>query len=497
MPTGCLRMLIPQPSGLAPSTAERAYMSGYDQIPWPCRVRLTAHELVVERAVTDSGRLNIPWRVAGHGEVICSTGTLMERERPYHLVVELARGKINQVRNQLAEWQGLGLVVTPEVERLLHEAIVQFTHAATQQHLPQKAAEKAQRALTIAHDAADALLDAYVEQALQFRHRQHARLPTLLGAPLNAAFLDAGLATQFSKAFNLAQLPMIWKDVETSEGNYQWDVFDRQIEWCQAQGMKVLAGPLLRVDDRSLPDWLCLWEGDLDSLMAFLSDYVETVVGRYRDRVDYWLCAARMNVGQALALSEEERLRLAVRALETTRRVDPKTPVLVRFDQPWAEYMGRTEYDLSPLHFADALVRAELRLAGIALELNLGYHSGGTFLRDRLELSRMLDLWSCLQIPLHVMLAVPSDESADPQARNKAEPLPGVYRSAWTPESQADWIREFLPLLLAKPNVHSVTWGQLTDGGPHELAHGGLVTSAGAMKPAFEALARLRKKHLH
>ena len=40
----------------------------------------------------------------------------MFRDRPYQLLAELARGKINQVRNQYADWQGGGLAANDEVE---------------------------------------------------------------------------------------------------------------------------------------------------------------------------------------------------------------------------------------------------------------------------------------------------------------------------------------------------------------------------------------------
>ena len=40
----------------------------------------------------------------------------------------------------------------------------------------------------------------------------------------------------------------------------------------------------------------------------------------------------------------------------------------------------------------------------------MGYEPGGSFFRDRLELSRLLDLWSYLGLPLQVILTVPSGE---------------------------------------------------------------------------------------
>ena len=91
-----------------------------------------------------------------------------------------------------------------------------------------------------------------------------------------------------------------------------------------------------------------------------------------------WQCAARLNTQEVFSLSEEQRLRLAVLAIEVTRQADPRAPVVLMLDQPWAEFMSENECDLSPLHFADALVRAEIGLSGIGLEINLGYWPGGS-----------------------------------------------------------------------------------------------------------------------
>src|SRR3569623_235153 len=81
MPLALMRMLIDRESGITPSSADRAYMSGMDQIPWPCRTRLADGELQIERGVTESGRLQVPMRIEGRGELLLSTGTLMARDR--------------------------------------------------------------------------------------------------------------------------------------------------------------------------------------------------------------------------------------------------------------------------------------------------------------------------------------------------------------------------------------------------------------------------------
>ena len=160
------------------------------------------------------------------------------------------------------------------------------------------------------------------------------------------------------------------------------------------EGAEGLAGPLLQLDRCATPDWLYLWEGDDDNLMSFAADYMRSVVTRYRGKVHLWQCAAA-ECCRMFSLSEEQRLRMAVLAIEVTRQTDPRVLIVLMVDQPWAEFMSESECDLSPLHFTDALVRAEIGLSGIGLEINLGCWPGGTALRDVLEFGRLVDRWTC------------------------------------------------------------------------------------------------------
>ena len=36
----------------------------------------------------------------------------------------------------------------------------------------------------------------------------------------------------------------------------------------------ICAGPLLELDDRGVPDWTYLWEGDFQSILRFMLDHV-------------------------------------------------------------------------------------------------------------------------------------------------------------------------------------------------------------------------------
>jgi hypothetical protein len=492
---GVMRFLVHSPERITDEVAQRIYMAGLDRVPWYCRVHRTGDGFALERMVSDSGNLHVPWMVPGFGEVTLGTGSLMERDRPYHLEVELARGKVNQVRGQLAEWQTIGLTPAKPLVDKIHEAVELFALAATSQHEPAGGAAHAERAIEAAMQAAALLATTFTEQALAVRYRQAAKLSTQLGVNLGSLVLDESTAKLVRASFNTAAAAMSWRDIESSQGKQDWSITDAQITWCQNHHLQVYGGPLVRLDSLGLPDWLYLWEGDFDNILSFLSEHVEQTVTRYRGKVNLWLCASRINVGSALSLREVDKQRLAVRAIEITRKLDPRTPAVLCFDQPWAEYMSREDVD-PPLYFADLLSRAGIGLAGIGLEMNFGYFPGGTYPRDMLDVSMLIDRWSLLGLPLYLLITVPSSDAPDPLARSSAHVLPATASGGCSQGSQNLWINRFLPMLLAKPVVQGIIWNQLLDSQPHEFPHGGLFDAAGSPKAALATLASQRRAYL-
>ena len=126
----------------------------------------------------------------------------------------------------------------------------------------------AQEALRIALDGSQLLAAAYAEQAIAARRRATGRLPLLLGGALSGPEMDEAAARSFLSAFNMAMVPLFWRDVEAEEGCFDWSACDRQIEWCRAQGLRICLGPLLQPDARGLPDWVYLWDDDSESLLS-------------------------------------------------------------------------------------------------------------------------------------------------------------------------------------------------------------------------------------
>jgi hypothetical protein len=475
--------------------AHRAYLSGTDHSVWPTRVELDGQILGCRRQNSDSSKLNLVWPVAGFGKPLVTTASLPEREAPYLLPVELARGKIVQIRNQLAVWQEAGLSIPASFQEVHRAAQHCFARAASCQDSPEAAAGEAQESLRYAFHASELLMTAYTRQRIEQRQRQYPRLPTALGCSLGdrASFGDWG--EPFLEAFNSAGIPLEWRVIEPVEGDYHWEVYDAQLAWCEKHHLVPRGGPFLDLGAEGLPKWLYQWEQDYWNLQSFVCDFVETSISRYLGRIRNWEVVARANTGGGIALSEEQRLRLAAKAIEVARHADPESQLFVRVDQPWGEYQARGQHKLSPLQFADALVRADLGLNGINLEIAFGYTPGGSTTRDLLDISRLIDLWSSLSVPLQVTLAAPAGRGSDLQQTTDLEVDCNTSRIPWSEELQAAWADAIVQLLMSKPQVTSIFWTHFSDRDPHRFPHAGLVRPHNQPRPALERLVRLHEQY--
>ena len=137
---GLMRFIVHDRERIPPGGLEHVHVCGGDDIPWFSRAYFSGEQLIIERNEDDSGRVFVPWQIGDSSPLLISTATLMQRDRPYLLPLELARGKLNQVRNQIADWQGAGYEPPPALAALLHDAIHHLTDAAVRQHEPAVAA---------------------------------------------------------------------------------------------------------------------------------------------------------------------------------------------------------------------------------------------------------------------------------------------------------------------------------------------------------------------
>lgn len=484
---GLASFFLPQPERLSEVMVRQCYMQGIDAIPWTSQNTLSGNLLTVRRNTSESGNLFVPWMTRDRGQVTLSTTCLRESKEPYHLPIELARGTVGRMRNQVAAWQHLGLQVSEDVAQLMDSATQSLCAAVTEKASDVATCGYADEAINVSLEAIELMMRQFSRFSLQRSGKRNVFLAANLGSHPGAKFPNDLLG-----AINTAVVPFSWSDVEGSNREASMEYFSEQIRWCKKLGLKICGGPILNFGKNGLPDWLYLWEDDPEALEAYMLEYVDTTVKSYAQKVTLWHAWSGLNDCQAMKLNEEFRVRLAVTSLERLRHHDPSTPVFVSFNQPFGEYMARKSLDLAPIQYADTLIRADLGISGFGLEINLGYWPEGTLPRDELEISRLVDRWSTLGLPLVLILTLPSHGQTAHEERSIIE-FGGVCS---TQETQAKLASEFIEVCLAKPAVQGVIWNQLYDGDSAVYPHGGLFQSDRTPKPIIDQLKALKDHYL-
>jgi len=418
----------------------------------------------------------------------------MERALPYSLQLELARGRVNQLRCQTADWQASGLQVPDPLAAQIRNASLSFGWAVAEADSAPGGAQ-AQAALVQTAKAAEQLTQLYIEQLFEVRHQREPRLNTALGCRISP-LLDDSISDAVRQTFNTVGLPLPWSAIEASEGQYRWQPFDAALEWAENQSLAVTGGPVIDFSAAMLPAWLWLYERDVGSLQKFMAGYLTAALRRYRRRIRRWLLTYASNSASILSLGEDELLWLTIRMAQVAKQIDPELELVVGISQPWGECMATEDRSHSPFIFADTLVRSDLNLAALDVELVMGVTPRGSYCRELLETSRLLDLYSLLGVPLGITLGFPSSTGPDPKADPELRVAAGHWHGACSAGIQAEWAAAFTSLALSKPYVQAVNWTHLGDASPHQFPHCGLADGAGHPKPALQALRLLRQKHL-
>ncbi len=484
-----MRFDVTPPERITQAMLEWTYAAGYDRVPVATEMARQGGQLHVETTADESAVIHVPWTLPGMSPVLFPTGTLRPREKPYRLPLELARGAVSQLRELETDWRKAGLAI-PSVaveraaaaQRLLRQAILY-------PEPPGEAASRAEETLLCAEEAGRLLAEAFAEWGRNERRREPQQAVPFLGADLGLTAPPTPVQRQIVEAFNAGNVSLCWAEIEPEEGRFSWEPADRQLAWSRENRLITTVGPLLRFDAAGMPAWVAQLEAD--RLLVAARRFVEAALIRYRSSVDLWQVASGLAHSDALIpspLPGPLKLQVAMQAAEIVSGLATEAAVVITIDQPWGESLRREPLGLSPVELSDVLIRADLGLTGLWLNLHLGYAAHGSLPRPLPEVNRQIDYYAAFGVPLYAGLVLPSAAGFDPLARLPAEAVEG-----WTPARQQEYAGRLARLLLAKPQVQGIVWSQLRDSEPHDLPFGGLYDLRRHPKPVLRTLASTRR----
>lgn len=470
---------------------------GPESIPLPGDITFRDGVLLLNRRDDQATGVSLLWDVGPLGEFVLETTRLPPRDKPYILNVELARFRLMKIVQKQEDWN---LFDFPKVEKFasrLHEAQMLFADALGQLHNPAAASQTADRALEMAIDLSEQLATFHADLLLNRRRASNAFVRHIFGCRVDPSVQNERYRELLATQFDYALLPMSWKHVQPQEQVFQTEALDEWVNALAARRVPVIAGPLVRLDQEHVPDWMVIWEHDFDMLREMAYEYVQKMVQRYRRGVAVWNVAAGLQSNAAFSLTFEQIIELTRLLVSQVKTLLPGARTLVTITHPFGENPARGRTSVAPMLYAEMLANAGVNFEAFGLEIEMGVPGSGRFTRDLFQLSYVLDKFSTLGKPVFLTAVGvpgrPTAEAGDPDDGRRDPAAGGRWHRPWDPTLQAEWMEAVYHLALSKPFVESIAWSNFADLRP-TLPGGGLLDDVLQPKPAFNRLQGMREK---
>ncbi len=483
---GFYRFAIPDSDRFSPESLLSSQIVGLEGIPWPCKTSIETGHLVIFRNTDVSGRLLVPYQTDRFGDISLTSGTLPQKEEPYELELEVARGSLSRLRNQVSIWQEGGLEISRDFHTRLTELTQKFT-AALFQHNATGPGRTA-RCIDVIEQALEMMFeitDEYSRQVTNIRRDQNQRLGLIFGAVGNA---DAPIEVKSKQETTPASLdlPQVQQTVQPTRladrppsQPFDLDSLEPVIGWLgQGTDLRVL-GPLLDLGQANLPPWLEA-ESTFESRLRVITAYCRQLGKQYSGRIKSVHVVAGLNGVGHVNFSYPQQLQVTLDMLEALDQSLQNAALIVSFDQPWGERLSMASGGVPAMEIADSLLRYGARLSAFGLEFNLAYWPHGTMLRDPLQWVDLIDRWSQFGLPLAVYFSAPTGAAA---AQRQPTRFYQTICGAPDPQRFSQYLSTTLRLMANRPTVSLLAWQYLTDHSNERFPLAGLLDADDVPKP--------------
>ncbi|HEX4794533.1 MAG TPA: endo-1,4-beta-xylanase [Humisphaera sp.] len=470
---------------------------GPESVPIPGDIYFRDGLLVVNRKDEMAAGIALLWDCGPYGAYVLETTRVMPSEKPYNLNVELARSRLMKIMQKQEDWS---LFDFPKAEKLsarFSEAQGIFADALGKLDQPGEAAKLADQALVMAMDLSEELTSFHTDLLLSRRRSANSFVRHIFGCRVDPAVQNEKYKESLATNFDYCVLPMSWKEVQPQENTFNVDALDQWVEVLSKRRMPTIAGPLVRLDEAGVPDWMVIWENDFDMLREMAFDYVQKIVQRYRRAVAAWNVVGGLQTNSAFVMTFEQIIELTRLLVSQVKTLIPNARTLITIAHPFGEYHARGRASVPPMMYAEMVAQAGISFEAFALEIEMGVPAPGMFMRDLFQISTMLDRFASLGRPLF-LTAVGSPGQPGPDlsddGRGRLDPAGGGrWQRPWDPQLQADWMEAVYSMAMSKPYIESIAWANLADLRP-TLPGGGLLDDVLHPKAAHQRLVQLREK---
>ena len=470
------------------------HLFAQDEIPVRSQLEVVDGELIAVRHNPTPVGLAVLWEIEGFGKVLLQTTRLPERQQPYNLNVELARGKLLRISQKREEWGLMDLNLTVEQQEKIELALDRFIAALSNLDEPEKAAKLADEAIVYASDVGEEMAQSHSQLFLERRNTTQGFGRHSFGCSIDTKRMrDTQYLKYLKETFHFVTIPVSWTQIEPKEQEKDFAVLDECVNWLSRNRIAMKVGPLLNFSPASVPDWLYIWENDFEQVREMAYDYITEVVERYGNKVQAWDVISGMNGDNCFKFSFEQIIEMTRSATLAAKRAAHRSLVLVELTEPWGEYYAYNQRTIPPLIYADMVCQNGVHLDGFGVKMRFGRGAAGMRIRDMLELSSLLDKFGSFGKPIHLAsVQVPS--CADARDDNGKIGQAGYWHGPWSEQTQADWLLQAYKIALSKPYVETVSWQDLMDTEDGILQHGGLLRSDYTPKPVYQQLKQLKQK---
>ncbi len=509
---GEFRFRLPDDWCLTSRRATSIHIVGIDGIPWPVRVSTEYDDsvIVVRRNRDESGKLFVSYPFKDFGEFTICTGSLPERHHPYDLVVELARGNLNRLRTQISVWSEGGLRIGGTIDQQTSETIDLLGKAILSADLTERD-ELAAQSLEQSMGTLFQLSRIFGDQVSNFRVTQDAF--TKFWIAFNAGIpdrpcLESVATLAGKKCFDFAHVSPRWIEAGARQGESDAGDAEQCFDMISSGGTGIIAGPLLDASAAGMPADLVALD-DFEARRSRMLGNCRDVLRNLPDPTGFLHVACGLNGMGHRQLSYPQQLQVVSELMNLIDDLQVGVPNILSFDYPWAERMATSVGGIHPLQIADTLLRQGLRINYLGMDINLDYWPGGSVIRDPLQWIDLIDVWSQLGLPLVMFVRLPldrdiSDHDTD-TSRNgnqggtnqpNGKQLVFKQRSNLNDQQRLDFLRDVLPVVFARPNVHGLVLRQLTDAQDQRFPGAGITLADGNSKAIVELIENLEQKFL-